>query len=46
MDILEVDKNLNVLTKELIKREYQDTDQSSQGTRKVKQYYFNILKLI
>lgn len=44
MDILKVKRSLNVLIGNKIKGEYQDTDQSSQGTRKVKQYYFNILK--
>ena len=43
MDMLEVTNNLNVLIIR-IKGEYQDTDQSSQGTQKIKQYYFNILK--
>lgn len=44
MDMLKVKRNLNVFIGGEIKGEYQDTDQSSQGTRKVKQYYFNILK--
>lgn len=44
MDMLKVKRNLNVLIDNEIKREYQDTDQSSQGTQRVKQYYFNILK--
>lgn len=43
MDMIEATNNLNVLIRKRIKGEYQDTDQSSQGTRKVKQYYFNIL---
>lgn len=41
---LTVEKSINVLIDEEIKREYQDTDQSSRGTRKNKQYHFNILK--
>ena len=36
--------HLNVLKRKKIKREYQDTDQSSRGTQRVKQYHFNILK--
>lgn len=42
--MLKISINLNVLKHKKIKREYQDTDQSSQGTQRVKQYHFNILK--
>lgn len=44
MDRLKININLNVLIESVIKREYQDTDQSSRGTQRVKQYHFNILK--
>lgn len=37
-----VDKPLNVLIEEEIKREYQGTDQSSQGTQKNIQEDYNI----
>ena len=35
MDILKVKRNLNVLIDNEIKREYQGTDQSSQGTQEI-----------
>ncbi len=38
---LTVDKPLNVLIQEEIKREYQGTDQSSQGTQENTQEYYN-----
>ncbi|STB45314.1 Uncharacterised protein [Clostridium perfringens] len=42
--MLKISINLNVLKNKKIKKEYQDTDQSSRGTQRVKQYHFNILK--
>lgn len=42
--MLKISINLNALKYKKIKREYQDTDQSSRGTQRVKQYHFNILK--
>ena len=42
--MLKISINLNVLKRKKIKREYQDTDQSSRGTQRVKQHHFNILK--
>ncbi|WP_419867409.1 hypothetical protein [Clostridium perfringens] len=43
MDRLKVNMNLNVLIDGVIKKEYQDTEQSSRGTQRVKQSYFNTL---